>query len=94
MRSYTVWLLWNVKDRYQTAGEMLEADALEKAAPTIAAHHERYSGRGYPAGLARTAIPLGARIVAIANVYDALTTAWPYKHAFSHAEANLCEQRI
>ena len=87
---------WKAMEGHPQAGATLAhgADALEEAAPIIAAHHERYDGRGYPAGLTGTAIPLGARIVAIADVYDALTTARPYKHAFSHAEAeaNLCEQ--
>lgn len=45
-------------------------------------HHERFDGRGYPDGLAGTAIPLPARIVALADVYDALTSARVYKPAF------------
>lgn len=64
------------------------SDALEAAVPIIAAHHERFDGRGYPAGLAGDAIPIGARIVAAADVYDALTTARPYKRAFTHEEAS------
>lgn len=50
-------------------------------------HHERWDGSGYPFGLKGTEIPLSARIVAIADVYDALTTARPYKKAFSHQES-------
>ena len=50
-------------------------------------HHERWDGAGYPFGLARAQIPLGARIVALADVYDALTSQRCYKRAFSHAEA-------
>ncbi len=46
------------------------------------AHHEKYDGSGYPSGLAGTAIPLAARIVAIADVFDALTSARPYKQAW------------
>jgi two-component system response regulator RpfG len=46
-------------------------------------HHEEFDGSGYPGGLAGEAIPLAARIVAIADVYDALTTARPYKSAWS-----------
>jgi HD-GYP domain-containing protein (c-di-GMP phosphodiesterase class II) len=45
-------------------------------------HHERWDGTGYPDGLAREEIPLGARIVAIVDVWDALSTARPYKAAF------------
>ncbi|MEK6793322.1 MAG: HD domain-containing phosphohydrolase [Spirochaetota bacterium] len=50
-------------------------------------HHERWDGSGYAAGLARTDIPLSARIVAIADVYDALTSERPYKKAWPHADA-------
>lgn len=49
--------------------------------------HERYDGSGYPWGLIGTEIPLSARIVAVADVYDALTTARVYKPAFPHEEA-------
>ena len=47
------------------------------------AHHERYDGSGYPLGIAGEAIPLSARIVAIADVFDALTSVRPYKAAWS-----------
>lgn len=50
-------------------------------------HHERYDGTGYPHGLAGEDIPLCARIVALADVYDALTSKRPYKKAFPHEEA-------
>ena len=50
-------------------------------------HHERWDGGGYPAGLKGEEIPLSARIVAIADVYDALTTERRYKRAYSHEEA-------
>lgn len=50
-------------------------------------HHERWDGGGYPAGLKAEEIPLSARIVAIADVYDALTTERRYKRAYSHEEA-------
>jgi putative two-component system response regulator len=46
-------------------------------------HHEKWDGSGYPAGLAGEAIPLSARIVAVADVFDALTSARPYKEAWS-----------
>ena len=49
-------------------------------------HHERWDGTGYPDRLAGEAIPLGARIVAIVDVWDALSTARPYKPAYSQAE--------
>lgn len=50
-------------------------------------HHERWDGTGYPDGLKGEGIPLSARIVAIADVYDALTSTRPYKAAFSHDDA-------
>jgi HD-GYP domain-containing protein (c-di-GMP phosphodiesterase class II) len=50
-------------------------------------HHEKWDGSGYPFGLAGDAIPLSARIVAVADVYDALRSDRPYKKAFSHIES-------
>lgn len=50
-------------------------------------HHERWDGTGYPEGLRGEEIPLSARIVAVADVYDALTSRRPYKEAYSHQEA-------
>jgi response regulator RpfG family c-di-GMP phosphodiesterase len=50
-------------------------------------HHERWDGSGYPDGLQGTAIPLGARIVAVADVYDALTSSRPYRDALPHQSA-------
>lgn len=64
-------------------------DALIAAAREIAAsHHERWDGQGYPAGLKGSQIPLLARICAVADVFDALTSARPYKHAWSVEEAH------
>jgi response regulator RpfG family c-di-GMP phosphodiesterase len=50
-------------------------------------HHERWDGSGYPFGLLGPHIPLGARVVALADVYDALTSRRCYKPAYTHAEA-------
>jgi HD-GYP domain-containing protein (c-di-GMP phosphodiesterase class II) len=50
-------------------------------------HHERWDGSGYPFGLRGESIPSSARIVALADVYDALTSERPYKRAFSHEAA-------
>ena len=60
---------------------------LQIARDIALAHHERWDGRGYPHGLAGTDIPLSARIVALADVYDALTSRRVYKDAFTHAVA-------
>ena len=62
--------------------------ALLQMAETIArTHHERWDGLGYPHGLAGTSIPAAGRIVAIADVFDALTHARPYKSAWSRDAA-------
>ena len=50
-------------------------------------HHERWDGTGYPHGLAGAAIPLSARIVTLADVYDALTSSRSYKAAYNHQQA-------
>ncbi|HET6327961.1 MAG TPA: HD domain-containing phosphohydrolase [Planctomycetaceae bacterium] len=59
---------------------------LEMAREIANSHHERWDGTGYPAGLAGEQIPLAARIVAIADVYDALSARRVYKEAFPHSE--------
>jgi len=57
---------------------------LEMARDIVASHHERFDGTGYPAKLAGGKIPLCGRIVALADVYDALTSKRVYKDAFGH----------
>jgi putative nucleotidyltransferase with HDIG domain len=60
---------------------------LESAAGIVRAHHERFDGKGYPDGLAGEEIPLEARIFAVADALDAITTDRPYRQAVSLAEA-------
>ncbi|PBQ29852.1 HD-GYP domain-containing protein [Shewanella algae] len=60
---------------------------LQMAAEVARSHHERWDGNGYPEGLQGNAIPLSARIAAIADVFDALTSERPYKSAWSNQEA-------
>ncbi len=62
-------------------------DLLQMGAVIAKCHHERFDGRGYPAGLSGKAIPLAARIVALADVFDALTSERPYKEAFPPEKA-------
>ncbi|WP_449410865.1 HD-GYP domain-containing protein [Methylobacterium komagatae] len=67
-----------------------DSDLIQLAAEIAEAHHERWDGTGYPYGLGGMEIPLSARIVAVADVFDALTTARPYKDAMSFEEARRC----
>jgi two-component system, response regulator RpfG len=60
---------------------------LQAGALIALAHHERHDGKGYPGGLAEDDIPLPARIVAVADVFDALTFVRPYKKTWPFAEA-------
>ena len=76
-------------------GECLEAiggrlgnnDFLEMAREVAFWHHERWDGTGYPHKLHSTSIPLSARIVSVADVYDALTSRRPYKDPMSHEKS-------
>ncbi|MGC9043651.1 MAG: HD domain-containing phosphohydrolase [Myxococcota bacterium] len=60
---------------------------LQDVLPAIYHHHEQYDGSGYPDGLRGDEIPLGARILAIADTYDAMTSDRPYRPALSHEVA-------
>ncbi len=62
-------------------------DFMEVARAIILYHHERFDGKGYPQGLKGTDIPLPGRLMAIIDVYDALTSERVYKKAFSHTES-------
>jgi putative two-component system response regulator len=64
-----------------------ESDFLKYAKIFTASHHEKWDGSGYPRGLKGNDIPLLGRIMAIADVYDALISERPYKKAFTHEEA-------
>jgi putative nucleotidyltransferase with HDIG domain len=64
-----------------------QSHILREATPVVAAHHERYDGTGYPFGLKAEAIPREARLFALVDVFDALTSARVYKPAFGVEEA-------
>lgn len=64
-----------------------QPDFLQFARQMIESHHERWDGNGYPHGLRGKEIPLAGRLMALADVYDALVSRRTYKHQFSHAEA-------
>ena len=60
---------------------------LKDSLPIILHHHENYDGGGYPYGIRGTEIPVGSRIISIADTYDAMTSDRPYRKALSHEEA-------
>lgn len=62
-------------------------DYLKPLIPIIRHDHERYDGSGYPYGLKGEDIPLEARVIAIADFYDAITTDRPYRKGLSHEDA-------
>jgi HD-GYP domain-containing protein (c-di-GMP phosphodiesterase class II) len=62
-------------------------DFLHPLIPGVHCHHERWDGNGYPAGLRRDEIPLLARIISVADVYDAMTSDRAYRKALPHAAA-------
>ncbi|WP_282338381.1 HD domain-containing phosphohydrolase [Pseudomonas sp. PS02288] len=82
---------WRVMRSHVTIGARIigeHASGLLRTAQRIAlGHHEKWDGSGYPLGLAGEAIPLEARIVAIADVFDALTSVRPYKAAWTVEDA-------
>jgi len=80
---------WDVMRIHPEAGAWLFMSLVGSAdvAAIIRFHHERWDGQGYPAGLAGEAIPLAARIVAVADAYQAMVEPRPYRRAFSREVA-------
>jgi putative nucleotidyltransferase with HDIG domain len=85
MRQHPAW-------GYEMLAEVrfLQAAALE----IIYSHHERWDGLGYPRGLAADEIPMGARIFAVVDTYDAITSDRPYRRACSHQQAMAEVERV
>jgi GAF domain-containing protein len=66
---------------------LIQSDRLKMAADIARCHHEKWDGTGYPRGLKGRQIPVAARIVQLADIYDALRSTRPYKPGFSHDQA-------
>lgn len=66
-----------------------KVEFLNESLPIIRHHHERYDGLGYPDGISGTQIPVGARIISIADTYDAMTSDRPYREGLSREAAIL-----
>ena len=81
---------WSVMRRHPKIGRHILAQAggkFELLSHIVVAHHERWDGKGYPYGLSGESIPLGARILAVADSFDAMTSDRPYRKAMSTARA-------
>ncbi|MGZ8512028.1 MAG: diguanylate cyclase [Candidatus Limnocylindria bacterium] len=86
---------WQAIGEHPRIGQVIleGATSLREAIPVVLHHHERFNGGGYPHGLKGNEIPLGARIVAVADAYHAMVHDRPYKGARSHTKA-LAELRL
>ena len=80
---------WVIMKQHPLTGENIcrPLKSLRLVLPIIRSHHEHCDGSGYPDGLQKEQIPLLARILQVADVYDALRTTRPYKQALTHAQA-------
>ena len=84
MKKHTIYGEEVIDKLTKMAGEPMTF--LECAKDMVGSHHEKYDGTGYPRGLVGGNIPLAGRIMAVADVYDALRTRRSYKKAFGHEE--------
>ncbi len=80
---------WETMKRHAESGAeiLLQIPTLAQYAPIVAAHHERFDGRGYPHGLRGDEISLEARVVSVADSFHAMISDRPYRNAFSYGEA-------
>jgi putative nucleotidyltransferase with HDIG domain len=79
---------YTIVKRHPVAGaRLVQALGDEELTAIVRHHHERLDGHGYPGGLSGNAIPLGARIIAVADTFDAITSARPYRAASPHRRA-------
>jgi len=80
---------WQAIGEHPRIGQVIleQASNLREAIPVVLHHHERFNGGGYPHGLKGSEIPLGARIVSVADAYHAMVHDRPYSAALTHEEA-------
>lgn len=85
---------WEAMRQHPLIGERMlrNVDFLAPARPVVRHHHERWDGQGYPDGLREDRIPLAARIVAVCDAYDAMTSDRPYRSAMSIEDA--CDELL
>lgn len=77
-----------IKAHPETGAEIIgKVGFFKDLVPVVYHHHEYYNGRGYPGELAGPAIPVQARIIAVADAYEAMTSTRPYRKGFSHHDA-------
>lgn len=84
-----------IMEQHSIIGEAIvkPVRSLQKVMPLVRHHHERYDGKGYPAALSGEAIPLGVRILCVADAYDSMITDRPYRKRLSLEEATRELQR-
>ncbi|OGO00047.1 MAG: hypothetical protein A2Y90_03525 [Chloroflexi bacterium RBG_13_52_12] len=80
---------WEMVQEHPAIGAelMMEIPFLEKASELVLSHHEKFDGKGYPNGVKGEDIPMGARIIAVANAFDAMTNDRTYRSAVSIEDA-------
>jgi len=80
---------WDIVKRHPqiSANLISQIDFLNPALASVRSHHERWDGNGYPDGLAGEEIPLAARIIAVADAFDAMTSDRPYRKSLAAEEA-------
>ena len=84
---------WKIMKSHSEQGYniLMNAKSFEVVADVVRSHHERYDGKGYPDGLKGDDIPLGARIIAIADSIDAMISDRPYRKGM---DTNVCREQI
>lgn len=84
---------WKIMKSHSEQGYniLMNAKSFEVVADVVRSHHERYDGKGYPDGLKGTDIPLGARIIAIADSIDAMISDRPYRKGM---DTEVCKEQI